>query len=49
MVSKLLFLIALVIFVVNAMGGDVDNNWAFACVAGGLLLEGDYVTGLVRR
>lgn len=49
MVAKLLFLIALVIFVVNAMNGSVDDHWAFACVAGGLLLEGDVVAGLVRR
>lgn len=49
MFAKLLFLIALVIFIVNAMGGTINDHWAFAALAGGLLLEGDVVAGLVRR
>ncbi|HJS83802.1 MAG TPA: hypothetical protein VJ742_13320 [Nitrososphaera sp.] len=40
MASKLLYLVAVVIFIVNALDGNVDANWAFAAVAGGLLLEG---------
>lgn len=42
MLSKLLFLVAVVIFVIVAVAGadTVDAMWGFAALAGGLLLEG---------
>jgi hypothetical protein len=41
------FLIALIIFVVRALGGDIDADWGFVALAAGLVLA--YLPDLPSR
>jgi hypothetical protein len=40
MLAKLFFLVALVLFIVIAVGSAINIAWGFAALAAGLLFEG---------